>query len=144
MRTLAAMLLLVGAATFGAAAQERVPRQPMLQKTTVGSELYRFYCSNCHGLDAKGRPATAATRTAPPNLTTLMMNNGGVFPREAVRTIIASGGGKGSAHGTSEMPEWGTIFRAFEPNDVLVETRIESLIRYIESLQSPLVGTDAH
>jgi hypothetical protein len=39
------------------------------------------------------------------------------------------------------MPVWGTIFRAFEPNDTMVDVRIENLVRYIESLQISTAAT---
>lgn len=144
MRTFTATLLVAAALAFGIRAQERIPREPMLQKTTVGSELYRFYCSNCHGLDARGRPATGAMREAAPDLTLLSMNNGGLFPREAVRDIITNGASRTGVHGTADMPVWGTIFRAFEPNDTMVDVRIDNLVRHLESLQVSCIGTQSH
>ena len=141
MRAFTVAVLVAGVLAIGARAQRPVPREPMLQKTTVGSELYRFYCSNCHGLDARGHPATSAMRLPASDLTVLAINNGGVFPRETVRNVIAHGAGRESVHGTTDMPVWGTIFRAFEPNDKLVEVRIDNLVRYIESLQVSVVRT---
>ena len=141
MRALGVALIVAGVLATGARAQGPVARQPSLEKTTVGSELFRFYCSNCHGQDAKGRPATSAMRTASPNLTILSANHGGIFPRDAVRDVIVHGAGKGNAHGTTDMPVWGTIFRAFEPNDAMVEVRVDNLVRYIELLQVSAVGT---
>jgi hypothetical protein len=138
MRTFTAALLVAGALAFGVRAQEPVPREPTLPKTTVGSELY---CSNCHGLDAKGRPATPATHEAAPDLTILAMNNGGVFPREAVRDVITGGGSRHGAHGTPDMPVWGTIFRAFEPNDAMVAARVDALVHHLETIQVSSVGT---
>ena len=140
MRPFSASLLVALALGVAAGAQDRVPREPMLQKTTVGSELFRFYCSTCHGLDGRGRPATGAMRQAAPDLTVLSMNHGGVFPREAVRNIITNGGAV-SAHGSADMPVWGSIFRAFEPNDTLVAVRIDNLVSHLETLQSSSVGT---
>ncbi len=141
MRTFAVAVVVAGVLVAGARAQGPTPRAPMLQKTTVGSELYRFYCSNCHGLDARGRAATPAMHVAGSNLTVLAVNHGGVFPREVVRDVIAHGAGRGSAHGTNDMPVWGTIFRAFEPNDTMVDVRIDNLVRYIESIQVSGVTT---
>jgi mono/diheme cytochrome c family protein len=141
MRAWTIAVLMAGTLALGVRAQGPTPRQPMLQKTTVGSELYRFYCSNCHGLDAKGRPASPAMRTPSTNLTLLAMNNGGIFPREQVRELLVHGVGKGTSHGPTDMPVWGTIFRAFEPNDTMVEIRIENLIRYLESVQATTTGT---
>jgi mono/diheme cytochrome c family protein len=138
MRTIAAMVVVLGICTLGATAQGPVPREPMLQKTTVGAELYRFYCSNCHGLDARGRPASPAMRTAAPDLTSMSLNNGGVFPRERVRDIITNGTG---SHRSNDMPVWGAIFRALDPNDTMTDVRIDNLVRYLESMQTGAVGT---
>ena len=104
MRTFMVAVVVAGVLVIGARAQAPAPREPMLQKTTVGAELYRFYCSNCHGLDARGRAATPAMHVAASNLTVLAANHGGIFPREAVRDVIAHGAGRGSVHGTNDMP----------------------------------------
>lgn len=141
MRALAVAVLVAGVLATGARAQGPVPRRPVLEKTTVGSELFRFYCSNCHGQDARGRPATSAMRRAAPDLTLLSLNHGGMFPREIVRDVIAHGSGRANVHGTADMPVWGTIFRAFEPNDAMVDARIDNLVRYVESLQVSAIGT---
>ena len=141
MRALAVGVIVVGVLTLGMHAQGPVPREPMIQKTTVGSELYKFYCSNCHGLDARGRPATSAMRAPAPDLTVLALNNGGMFPRERVRETIVKGTG---SHRVNDMPVWGTIFRALEPSDTMVGVRIDNLVKYIESRQTNVVGTHSH
>lgn len=141
MRAAALTVLAACLIAAGVRAQGPVPRQPTMQKTTAGSELYRFYCSNCHGLDAKGRPATPTTHVPASDLTRLAMNHGGVFPRQAVRDVIVSGGSRTGAHGTTDMPVWGTIFRALEPSDAMVEIRVDNLVRYLESIQTSVVGT---
>jgi mono/diheme cytochrome c family protein len=141
MRALAVGVIVLGVLTLGMHAQGPVPREPMIQKTTVGSELYKFYCSNCHGLDARGRPATSAMRAPASDLTALSLNNRGMFPRERVRETIIKGTG---SHRANNMPVWGTIFRALEPSDAMVEVRIDNLVKYIESLQTNAVGTHSH
>ena len=57
------------------------------------------------------------------------------FPRESVRSLLALGPQKGAGHGTSDMPVWGTIFRAFDKNDTMVSVRIDNLVTYLETLQ---------
>jgi hypothetical protein len=39
------------------------------------------------------------------------------------------------------MPVWGTIFRALDPGDTMVDVRVENLVRYIEGLQTNAVVT---
>jgi mono/diheme cytochrome c family protein len=137
--------LAIAAALFVAAltcqAQAPVPReQPLILKSTVGAELYKFYCSNCHGGDARGRAAAAPARPAAPDLTILARTNGGVFPRDRVYDIVRHGSGSLAAHGGAGMPVWGAIFRGLEANDTLVEIRIANLVDYLQSIQDIELG----
>ena len=40
-----------------------------------------------------------------------------------------------SAHGSTDMPVWGRIFRAIGPNDKLADVRIAALVTHVQSLQ---------
>jgi hypothetical protein len=59
-------------------------------------------------------PVTRALKKKPANLRLLLKNNGGVFPREDLRDFIDGRKG-GSAHGSREMPIWGTALQGKEP-----------------------------
>jgi len=119
-----------------AGAQQQVPReQPLMIKTTVGSELFKFYCSTCHGIDAKGRAAASAARTPTPDLTRLARLNRGVFPRDHVFDVVRHGAAGPSSHGPAGMPVWGAIFRGLDANDSMVEIRIANLVEYLHSIQ---------
>lgn len=140
-------LLLIAMIGLGAAAQTtRQPAQTPIPESTqslvpgsmAGEDLFQFYCSSCHGRDAKGQtPRAASLRTRPPDLTRLSLRNGGTFPRARVEEAITQGGGPNSKHGTSDMPVWGWIFRGLDPSETLVQVRIASLVRYLESIQEP-------
>ena len=39
------------------------------------------------------------------------------------------------AHGQTDMPVWGAVFRGLDPNDTLTGIRIENLVTYLASLQ---------
>jgi hypothetical protein len=40
------------------------------------------------------------------------------------------------AHGSSEMPVWGPIFRSLDPsNAAMAKLRIANVIKYLESMQ---------
>jgi len=133
----AAVLALVVAAH----AQAPVPReQPLVIKTTVGSELFKFYCSTCHGVDAKGRAAASAARAAAPDLTLLARFSGGVFPRDRVSDVIRHGSRALSSHGASAMPVWGAIFRGLDANDTMAEFCIANLVDYLQSIQDVNAG----
>jgi mono/diheme cytochrome c family protein len=129
------LMLSISLCATAAAQGPRPAAQPDLYKSTDGQELFKFYCANCHGMDAKGRPATPAMRTPSTDLTQLAAHNGGVFPRDQVIAVIKHGSPATPAHGPKDMPVWGAIFRSMEPSDTLVEIRIENLVRYLESIQ---------
>jgi mono/diheme cytochrome c family protein len=115
-------------------------RPPLIIKSTIGSELYKFYCSSCHGHDARGRDASSAQGPGAPDLTMLARRNGGVFPHDRVLTIITHGADSPTSHGGTGMPVWGAIFRALEPTEALVDIRVANLVQYLQSLQDTHVG----
>jgi len=101
-----------------------------------GEAMYKQYCGACHGLDGKGNgPAAFTLKTPPPDLTTLAARHMGTFPREYVGNILRFGPGT-AAHGSSEMPTWGTIFQLIDKNNErAVQQRIKNLTDYLASLQ---------
>jgi mono/diheme cytochrome c family protein len=129
------LMLAITLSSMAAAQATRPLVQPDFYKSTDGQELFKFYCANCHGMDAKGRPATPAMRTPSTDLTQLAAHNGGVFPRDRVLAVIKHGSPATPGHGPKDMPVWGAIFRSMEPSDTLVDIRIENLVRYLESIQ---------
>jgi mono/diheme cytochrome c family protein len=103
-----------------------------------GAGLYRDHCASCHGAKALGNgPFTFALRIVPPNLTTLAQRNGGSFPRDRVRRVIEGAGVR--AHGDREMPVWGSVFQRLRPRDPGAAARIDALVNFLASLQSPLI-----
>ena len=128
------LALVASLSGVGLSQAPRLPA-PEFYKSTDGQELFKFYCANCHGMDAKGRAATPAMRTPSTDLTMLSAAHGGVFPRERVVAVIKHGSSASPAHGAKDMPVWGAIFRSMERNDTLVDIRIDNLVRYLESLQ---------
>jgi mono/diheme cytochrome c family protein len=101
-----------------------------------GKQTYKEYCAACHGFDGKGGgPAASSLNRQPPNLTTLSKRHGGKFPEDYVKGVLLFGPGL-SAHGVSEMPIWGPIFRYVENyNEAAVRQRIKNLSQFIESIQ---------
>ena len=77
-----------------------------------GAELYRRYCGACHGPEGKGDgPVAPALGERPTDLTQLAKENGDSFPFDQVVDAI-DGTASVRAHGVSEMPVWGEVFRA--------------------------------
>jgi|DewCreStandDraft_3_1066083.scaffolds.fasta_scaffold00403_3 mono/diheme cytochrome c family protein len=99
-----------------------------------GRRLYVRHCAACHGIDGKGNgPAAASLKTPPPDLTRLQPE-GEAFPIYRVMNVI-EGEKVVPAHGSREMPIWGTIFRRAH-GEALMRSDIYALARYLEAIQA--------
>jgi mono/diheme cytochrome c family protein len=78
---------------------------------TPEKAAYMQYCSACHGSGGKGDGVVSGLmRPGPTDLTQIAKKAGGEFP--FVKTMQAMDGTATiRAHGESEMPVWGEIFR---------------------------------
>ena len=134
------LVILVAVCLFASAttgAQTVQPAPSFLGDSLIGKDSFEAYCATCHGADARGNgPVARALRGAPPDLTMLASRNRGVFPRDHVRAMLTGAGRMVAAHGTTEMPIWGPLFRAFEP-DARVAVRIDNLVAYLATVQAP-------
>jgi mono/diheme cytochrome c family protein len=100
-----------------------------------GVDIYRAHCAACHGADGKGDgPVAPALSIKLPDLTTIAQRNGGVFPAERVKKIIA-GDEAMAAHGSREMPVWGPIFHQIQEDRDYGEIRLHNLADYLKSIQ---------
>jgi len=99
-----------------------------------GPEMFRAYCAVCHGTDGRGGgPAADSLKKRPADLTQLSTKNNGKFPTVHVETLIRGFGGV-EAHGSRDMPIWGSVFRTLG-DEGTVKLRIQNLAAYLESLQ---------
>lgn len=102
-----------------------------------GKEMYTSYCAVCHGTDGKGEgPAASALKVPPTDLTSLSKNNGGKYPS---LKVVASIHGESAlpAHGSKEMPVWGSLFWNMSGgHEGEVQQRVSNLNKYIESMQA--------
>ena len=105
-------------------------------QTLNGSELYNTYCAVCHGKDGKGGgPAADALKKRPTDLTQMARKNGGKFDSLRIQNMI-NGLDVIAAHGSRDMPTWGTVFGSMNPDEGTRKIRISSLIDYIEKMQA--------
>jgi mono/diheme cytochrome c family protein len=140
--SLALIAGLASASLFGVAQQpttkvKDVPIQPT--SAVSGPQMYSTYCATCHGIGGTGNgPAAPAMKVHPTDLTVLSQNNGGAFPAEHIRAILKFGV-ETPAHGSAEMPVWGSLLRSLNstgPNPtVIVDQRINNLTNYLKEMQ---------
>ena len=119
------------------ASAQTIKKAPVTATSPVnGGEMFQEYCAVCHGKDGKGDgPAAAALKKTPANLTQLSSKNGGKFPELKVANVI-HGDPETSAHGSRDMPIWGTLFSSLDTNSPgTVQLRISNLTTYIKSIQ---------
>jgi len=140
------MLVAIGGVVLVAASAQSLTgqaavrqRPPLVIPSLYGGDLFQFYCASCHGREGKGDgPVASELNHRPADLTTIAKRNDGQFPREAVERFI-SGEAQTlgtSAHGSREMPVWGPILYALDPDDRLTRVRLSNVVSYIESIQS--------
>jgi mono/diheme cytochrome c family protein len=111
----------------------------------IGKREYDASCANCHGRDGKGGGSFAQMlKVSIPDLTTLSKRNGDVFPIARAYNVI-DGREEVKAHGTREMPIWGsrlTLVAAPQYDDypydaeAFVRARILAVIDYLYRLQA--------
>jgi mono/diheme cytochrome c family protein len=120
------------------AAAQRAPEEhpSFLLASPYGVDNFHAYCSPCHGRDGKGNgPVAKALKTTPPDLTTLVIRNHGVFPRGTIREFIANGSPDIPAHGSGQMPVWGPTFHALDSSDRAADLRLANIVEYLSSIQ---------
>jgi mono/diheme cytochrome c family protein len=138
MRIRSSVLLCAGLclAVIAYAQETKIEKVPIQHTSAAsGSQMYVAYCAACHGKDGKGDgPAASALKVPPTDLTTLAKRNNGKFPRNEVYDTI-SGQRSVAAHGSKDMPVWGTLFHSIDANESWSMLRLKNLTDYIESLQ---------
>jgi mono/diheme cytochrome c family protein len=136
-----AFVILFGvlAAPALSAQTQPAPQLPTAARVSDGAQLFRNHCATCHGTTGHGNgPMAAALRKPPADLTKFALRNGGVFPAERLRRIID--GRDVPSHGDRNMPVWGMTLRTSRDSGGYdsVESRIDALVRYIQSLQEQM------
>ncbi len=96
----------------------------------LGAEAYRDNCASCHGMDGKGTEAIPDTeQVGGPDLTLLTVRYGGDYPRKFVTHVI-DGRLEIFAHGTRQMPLWGT-----QMDDPEAQSTLSAIVEHVETLQ---------
>jgi hypothetical protein len=113
--------------------------------TDLGKTEYYTKCAVCHGLSGKGEGSFGEVlKVNMPDLTLIAKRNGGVFPLDRV-TMAIDGRATPRAHGTSEMPIWGTRYSVEAAprsddfrydSEAFVKVRVLALVDYLYRLQA--------
>ena len=145
-RTLVTMATLVLSASVITVAQQQSPPQqqtpPTINRVPIaptsmasGAEMYNTYCASCHGKEGRGDgPAASAFKNPPTDLTALKAKNNGKYPEMEVMSVLQWGPKTTAAHGSKDMPVWGTLFSSLGDQGQ-TRQRLYNLAKYVESLQ---------
>ena len=137
--------LLFSAATLASAQeiQKTIKKVPIANTSAVsGEEMFDTYCAVCHGKSGRGDgPAASEFKIPPTNLTHLAQKNNGKFPDGYVAQVVGIGPQNAKAHGSKDMPVWGSLFGKIGGASQMADSqeiklRIRNLSKYIESLQA--------
>ncbi len=129
--------MLIGQEATKQTQEKTIKKVPIAEsEVSSGKQMYNDYCAVCHGLDGKGNgPAASALNCkALPDLTTIAQRHNEKSAAMEVKAVLQFGTGS-KAHGTSDMPIWGPLFRSLKGDDSLVKLRIKNLSDYVDSLQ---------
>ena len=140
-----ALLFSTATLTIAQESQSNIKKTP-IQRTSAasGEEMFDSYCAACHGKEGKGDgPAAAELKVPPPDLTTLAQRRGGKYPSGYVEQVLRYGVTEEKAHGSQDMPVWGTLFSSIAhggggaagSGGPEITKRIYNLNKFIESLQ---------
>lgn len=113
----------------------------------MGGAYFQRHCASCHGPEGRGDGAVAPVLRPPPaDLTRIAARRGGEFPEGEIARFI-DGRFEVTAHGTREMPIWGSAFGAEIPESSIAEEivrgKIAMLVEYLKSIQSGEPARDA-
>jgi len=105
-----------------------------------GRKEFLDKCAGCHGVDAKGSGSFGRNLfVEPPDLTKMTIDNGGIFPRTEVMSIID--GLQRDPHFSGAMPAFGegdlgeTVIVEDDGIGTPVPERLLALTDYLESIQ---------
>jgi mono/diheme cytochrome c family protein len=133
---LVAFLLLAVGGTYLPGQEKGIKKVPAPYSDPMsGAQMYKDYCAVCHGAKGMGDgPAVEFLKAVPPDLRTIARRNAGTFPADHVVAMLKFGT-TSHAHGTPDMPVWGSVFQKRDTNPEVGTLRIYNLTMFVEKMQ---------
>lgn len=133
------LVSLLGWICLGMAQEKKIVSVPIPPTSPASAQqMYTEYCAVCHGVDGRGNgPAASALKQPIPDLTTMAQRHGGTYPWAHVNSVLTFGTSEMVAHGSPEMPVWGSLFGSLNTNPHSQEARlrIANLNNYLKAMQ---------
>ena len=113
-----------------------IKREPARRLQSIsGAATFQAYCAACHGAQGKGNgPAATALKVPPPDLTTYAKRHGGTFSATDVEEKVL-GKNLPPAHGATDMPIWGPVFRDVSVDNMERKLRVANLVDFLRTMQ---------
>jgi mono/diheme cytochrome c family protein len=129
-------LVTLAVSAGSAFAQAKIEQVPIKNVSAADAKgMFDSYCAVCHGKEGIGNgPAAKSLAKVPADLTKISARNKGTYPEVKVRRYI-EGLDEVAAHGSRDMPMWGTLFNSL--NRDTAQLRIAALSDYIKGMQKP-------
>ena len=132
--------VLIAIAALSLSAGAAYAQQPQVKQGTIkqvpasdARAMFDTYCAVCHGKTGVGDgPAAKALAKAPADLTRLSARNGGNYPEVKVKRYI-EGADEVAAHGSRDMPMWGSLFNSLSRDTAQI--RIQALSDLLKGMQ---------
>jgi mono/diheme cytochrome c family protein len=118
---------------------ENTPEEAVRALIKIGKQYYVTNCASCHGVTAAGGgPVARSLKVTPPDLRYISARRGGEFDVDQLSQFI-DGRLLPGAHGSREMPIWGSAFSdesgGGKIGDEISRGRIVALLEYLRTLQ---------
>jgi mono/diheme cytochrome c family protein len=119
--------------------QDYIEQEAVRALVEMGHIYYAMNCASCHGMTARGGgPAASALKVPPPDLTRIAARRNGKFDIDELSQFV-DGRFSPGAHGSREMPIWGSEFSRSvgggSTGDEITRGRILALLEYLRTLQ---------
>jgi hypothetical protein len=111
---------------------------PLVISSMCGRDLLEFYGATCHGRDGNGGRAGRVGVESDAHRSHDNCEAERRFVPESARPRMCDGRSAAARAGawSKDMPVWGPIVRALDPNVTATRVRVANIVEYLESMQA--------